>query len=53
MLYLNCCMVVDGCIECNLKRDLGLNKILRFINEVMCFYLVGCIFGMCESVVLN
>lgn len=53
MSYPNCRMAVDGCIECNSKRDLGPNKIPRFINEVTCLHLVGCMLGTCESAVLN
>lgn len=53
MSYSNCRMTVDGCIECNARRDLGPNKVPRFINEVTCQQVGACKFGACKSAALN
>ena len=50
--YSICRITVDGCSECNSKRDLGPNKIPRFINEVTC-QASACMFGKCKSAALN
>ena len=53
MSFPNCRILMDGCIECNSMRDLGPNKIPRFINEVACHPVSACMLGMCKSAVLN
>ena len=52
MLHSSCRKTVDGCNECNSRRDLGPNKIPRFIIEVTCQE-GACILGRCKSAALN
>ena len=57
MPHLPCSITEGGCIECNSIRDLGPDKIPRFINEVTCqqggFCRLQGRFGTCTSAVLN
>lgn len=49
----SCRITVNGCFECNSKRDLGPDKVPRFINEVTCQDVGFCGSGTCKSAVLN
>ena len=53
MSYSKCGITADGCWECNSRRDLGPNKVPRFINEVTCQQLGACKLGECKSAALN
>ena len=53
MSYSQCRKTEGGCIECNSKRDLGSDRVPRFIKEVTCKHEGVCGFGMCKSAVLN